>query len=309
MENSRPFLILRYSLIQEAQGALQIKSLPDPKGRAILVSLVGDREFFSNSVKYGFIGFSITSPTNQGQFPSDRFVIGKTAKLRHTHVGEKIPGDIIEHKADDWIPLITIVDLLEQYIFIQKDWRFGTDEQILKAVQSGMRPPVLSEFNHRVFVEPKTRKERFWTVVRSRRKIYKLQLKMISPNILETNKKAKEALAALKNLFGQDETSITLESEAGDLHVPENPIADYVDYIAEGEGNWKLTTAGDHGGKKTFSSAECTEIIELNIEVDEALPEGAQMEPSINNRVAGRLGDESRLVADVYDAIVNRLSR
>src|SRR3546814_10051544 len=88
----------------------------------------------------------------------------------------------------------------------------------------------------------------------------------MSPNILETNQKARDALAKLNELFAQDAVSIVLENESGELSVPKNPVEDYVDYIAEGEGRWRVTTEGAHGGKKTHSSLEVVETIELPVD-------------------------------------------
>lgn len=309
MDVAKPFLILRYSLIQEAQGSLASVALPDPKGRSILISILNDREFTSNGVRYSFVGFSEATPTAQLAFPKERFFVGKTAKLRQTHVGEKVPGNIIEHQADDWIPLITVMDLVEQYIFIQKDWRFGTEEQICKAVQSGLRDPVLAEYNHRIFVEPKTRKESFWSVIKDHDKIYKISLSLISPNILETNKNAKEALKALKDLFGQDEVSITLENEAGDLQIPENPISDYVDYIAEGEGSWAVTTEGESGAKKTHTSLEVAETVEILVPSEDDISEEQQLELVTGEPAPGRASKDTQIVAEVFTTVAKRLRR
>lgn len=309
MELAKIFLILRYSLLEEAQAVLDPNPLPPIKGQAILASILNDREFTSNAVKYSFVGFSPAAPSRTLDFPKDRFYIGKTAKLHKTHAGEKVPGDIIEHHVDDWVPLVTIIDVHEQYIFIQKDWRFGNEQQIYSAVQAGLRGPVLSEYNHRVFVEPKTRTEQFWGVVGEHKKIYKVQLYLISPNILETNKHAKEALKSLEALFGQDEVGITLENESGDLKVPKNPIADYVDYIAEGEGRWKITTEGEHGGKKTYKSADLAETVELNVLADKSDTDSRQMTIDEDVSPIDRASDNSRLAADVFTVIAKKLRR
>ena len=67
---------------------------------------------------------------------------------------------------------------------------------------------------------------------------------------MRTNEKAREALAELKKLYGQDEMSLVLENDSGSLVIPKNPIADYVDYASEGEGKWSLVTEGEKGGKR-----------------------------------------------------------
>ena len=143
MKGIKPFLVLRYSLIENKQGALVPSPLPKPKGAVVVAALQDDgREFVKNKVRYSFVGFSYAEPTAD-EFPKGRFLVGKTAKHKLTKVGDKVPGDIVAHDADDWVPVITVVDTVDQYIFVQHDWRFGTDEQIANAIQAGLRDPVL----------------------------------------------------------------------------------------------------------------------------------------------------------------------
>ena len=94
MEESKEFLILRYSLIGETQLSLLSKNLPAPKGAAILPAIDKDTEFTLNGVKYGFVGFSMVETISGYNFPEKRFWVGKTAKLRTALRGEKIPAVI-----------------------------------------------------------------------------------------------------------------------------------------------------------------------------------------------------------------------
>lgn len=299
MKNTGEFLVLRYSLVEEAQNSLAISELPTPKGAAVSVALLGDREFIRNNVRYAFVGFSEVKPTDLYQFQDGRYMVGKVAKLRTAYVGEKVPGDIIEHEADDWIPLVAVFDLWEQYIFIQRDWRFGSEEQIANALQAGIREPVLAIFNHRVFVELKTRTTDFWSVVRSHNKIYRLEIKLISPNILRTNEKARDALKELKKLYGQDEISMTLENESGNLAIPEEPIADYIDYASEGEGTWVLVTEGERGGKKKHSSGKAAISVELPVPTPEEVYQEGQLELETGLPAPGREASDASLIAQV----------
>lgn len=309
MKGIKPFLVLRYSLIENKQGALVPKPLPKPKGRVVVSALQEDgREFIKNKVRYSFVGFSYVEPRGE-EFPSDRFLVGKTAKHKITKVGDKIPGDIVPHDADDWVPVITIVDVVEQYIFVQHDWRFGTEEQIANAIQAGLKNAVLEQYNYSLFIEPKTIKGEFWNVIRSHSKVYKVELELISPNILQTNVKARDALKAMKELFDQDEVKITLSNEYGDLKIPKAPIEDYVDYIEEGEGKWSVTTEGDHGGKKTYKSISAIVTIDLDIPSDEVLMHEGQLELETGQPAPGRVDNDARMVADVYSAISDLLRR
>ncbi|MCQ8181784.1 hypothetical protein NP603_11750 [Methylomonas sp. SURF-1] len=299
MKNTGNFLVLRYSLVEDAQTSLDVSPLPSTKGAAVLVALHGDREFEHHNVKYAFVGFAEAKPTELYTFQIGRYFVGKVAKLRTAHVGEKVPGDIIEREADDWIPLVAVFDLQEQYIFIQRDWKFGTESQVTNALQAGIREPVLAKYNYRVFIEAKTKTAEFWSVVQSHKRIYRLELKLISPNILRTNEKAREALEELKKLYSQDEISMVLESESGNLVIPQEPIADYVDYAAEGEGKWVLVTEGDRGGKKTHTSEEAAIYVELPIPTEEEIYNEGQLELETGLPAPGRESSDAGLIAQV----------
>ncbi|WP_237062472.1 hypothetical protein [Microbulbifer zhoushanensis] len=299
MKHTGEFLVLRYSLVQEAQESIDSSPLPEPKGVAVRVALIGDREFVRNNVRYAFVGFSEVKPTEKTQFRAGRYIVGKVAKLRTAHVGEKIPGDIVEHEADDWIPLVAVFDLQEQFIFVQKDWKFGTESQIGNAIQAGLREPILAKYNHRVFVEPKTKTAEFWSVVKSHSKIYRLEIRLISPNILRTNEKAREALEELKKLYGQDEMTLALENESGKLEVPKEPIADYIDYAAEGEGKWTLVTEGTRGGKKKHTSETAAISVELPVPTEEEIHNEGQLELETGFPAPGRETSDASLIAQV----------
>ena len=309
MKGIKPFLVLRYSLIENKQGALVPQPLPTPKGAVVVSALQDDgREFVKNKVRYSFVGFSYVEPVAD-EFPKGRFLVGKTAKHKITKVGDKIPGDIVPHDADDWVPIITIVDIVDQYVFVQHDWRFGTEEQIANAIHAGLKDAVLDEFNYSIFIEPKTIKGEFWNVVSSHRKVYKVELELISPNILETNVKARDALRAMKELFDQDEVKIILSNEYGDLKVPASPLEDYVDYIEEGEGKWSVTTEGEHGGKKTHKSISAIVTLDLDVPSDEVVMHEGQLELETGQPAPGRSDSDARMVADVYSEICKSLRR
>lgn len=265
MDREQRFVTLRYFLIEEGPVLFEPETLPRIKGEAILTALDKDREWLKRGVRYAFLGFTATVPDQADNFPANRFVVGKIAKHRKAHVGERVPGDIIEHEEDDWIPLIVIIDLLTQTIYARKDSRFGTVQQICTAIEAGVRSSILSTYNHRIFVEPKPVEGTFWEVIESHRKIYRLELRLVSPNILQTNIKAREAISALSDLYGQDEVSFKMKNDSGDLQVPKEPTADYINYIEQGEGTWRTTTEGKHGGKKSHSSADSAETLELDV--------------------------------------------
>lgn len=91
-----------------------------------------------------------------------------------------------------------------------------------------------------------------------------------------------------------------MKSESGNLKIPELPTEDYVEYIEEGEGEWKLKV-NDNGVRKIISSASLTETIELLVHknVNEVLlnsqyeldVQEVQDYDNVQSRVATKLTD------------------
>ena len=299
----KEYLILRYSLVEEIQNVIESEPIPKIKGEAILPSIKSDREFQSNGVLFSILGFHLLEPAFGYDFPTRRFYIGKIAKRKKQQIGEKVPGDIVEFEHDNWIPISIIIDVETQHIFARKDWRFGNPEHIAKTLQVALTEPVLSTYNHRIFVEGRSNPDTFWKIIGTKNKIYRLELRLISPNILDTNQKARDALEALQDVFGQEELDITLKNEAGELKVPENPVSNYLEYIAEGEGSWTIMTEGDRGGKKTHSSKENIDTVNLP-EIENETVDVSQMELDQEpNSEKNENYEEANLGAEIYATI------
>ena len=298
-------MAIQYSLVEESQHVLESKPIPTIKGHAILPAISQDRELKSNGVLYSVIGFHELNPSFGYDYPKGRLYIGKLAKLKKQQTGEKVPGDIVEFEHDNWIPITVVIDIDTQHIFARKDWRFGTPEHIARSMQVAFSEPVLGAYNHRIFIEGKSEASTFWNIVESKRKIYRLDFKLISPNILDTNQKARDALESLKDIFDQDEIDISLKNENGDLKIPEEPISNYLEYIAEGEGSWNVVTEGERGGKKAHSSNENIDTVNLpELNGDVADDNQLQLDHTEDDR-SPRNYEEASLGAEVYATIKN----
>lgn len=301
--SEKEYLVLRYSLVEDSQKSFDSKPVPDIKGQAILCAIQNDREFKSNGVIFSIVGFHPIEPQHGYEFPGNRFYLGKLAKLKKQQTGEKVPGDIVEFEHDNWIPITVIIDTETQHIFARKEWRFGSTEHIAKSIQAAFSEPILSIYNHKIFVEGKSKPRTFWNIVEAKSKIYRLDFKLISPNILDTNQKAREALVSLKEIFGQEEIDISLKNESGKLKIPQNPISNYLEYIAEGEGSWNLVTEGESGGKKAYSSNENIDTVELPTLKGESVDDAQLSLDQASNRNKPTNHDEAHLGVEIYAAI------
>lgn len=266
------FYILRYSLVEEKQKTCFPKALPFPKGSAIEIAILNDKEWFDKGTKFSFVGFKKVKFNGDNiQDLAGCLYIGKFARLRKAKLGGKIPGDIVDHEEDDWIPIIVIFDTKNQFIFVQKNYKFSNVNDvkyICRKIENGLLDSVLPEYNYNIFVEPIPKQGGFWSIVDTHEKIYELDMTLISPNILQTNQKARKALENIQNLYSPDKTEIKMKSKSGSLEVPKNPIKDYIEYIEEGEGEWKVKV-DEKGRKKTISSYHMAETIVLPIYKEE----------------------------------------
>lgn len=62
--SQKEYLILRYSLVEESQKAIDTKPIPSIKGHAILPAIKTDREFKNNGVMYSVLGFHDLRPVS-----------------------------------------------------------------------------------------------------------------------------------------------------------------------------------------------------------------------------------------------------
>lgn len=266
------FYILRYSLIEEKQKTCFPKALPFPKGNAIEIAILNDKEWLDKGTKFSFVGFKKVKFSGDNiQNLAEYLYIGKFARLRKAKLGGKIPGDIVDHEEDDWIPIIVIFDTKNQFIFVQKNYKFANVNDvkyICRKIENGLLDSVLPEYNYNIFVEPIPKQGGFWSIVDTHEKIYELDMTLISPNILQTNQKARKALENIQDLYSPDKTEIKMKSKSGSLEVPKNPIENYIEYIEEGEGEWKVKV-NENGRKKTISSYHMAETIILPIYKEE----------------------------------------
>lgn len=258
MNKIKDFYVLRYSIVKEDPVLIETPPLPEVKGNTILPALLHSHQWEARGIIYQFIGFS------KETIDDSDFYVGKIAKLKTTQLGVKISEDIVEKETDDWKAIILIIDTKNQFIFARKNSSFGDVSHICKSIQNGINEVVTPEYNHKVFVEPVPSKGKFWEIVNNSEKIYRVELVMISPNIMETDKRARDALEDLKNLFNQDTTVIEMKNDAGELIIPHDPIDMYIEYIEEGEGKWELiTNYNKTNRKKKFNSDGTPEVLDI----------------------------------------------
>ncbi|WP_129128234.1 hypothetical protein [Geomonas oryzae] len=256
--NVKVFYVLRYTLVEEGQARLFAEPLPTPKGYAICGALTnaGADVFFRYwGVQYSFVGFQHI----QG---NSRFLLGKFAKLKKVDLGEYEPGDIKSDSHDNWIPLNCLIDCESQHILIEKKVSFADIGSIMSIMSFGLNRIISDKYNCKVFIKGITNKHLFWNIVDESERIYALELKLLSPNLLDANLTARASLAALKMLFTQDTITITLKNDAGNLSVPVQPTNDYIDYISEGEGEWKIVRMLQ-GVKRKFYSRDSIKTIDV----------------------------------------------
>lgn len=255
------FKILRYALIPYEQMAHWERPLPDPKGRAIEVALpLGEtppRRFEYRKRDHALVGFSPISD-------DDRFLLGRLAKKRKTAIGELREHDVIEITTDDWLPVWLFVDTDRQYIAVEMHGRFGRLGHVVQILQQVLTESVEEAYRHEVIVSPVTDARAFWEIVERASHVYRARLHFVSPNFLDTPGEFRELLKQWKRLFNQTEAGIELRNDDGKLLLPDALLKEPVEYIAAGEGDWKLSVE-EAGQRHSISSMDSSESLHLPI--------------------------------------------
>lgn len=252
MSSEIEFLLFRYTLPPPVSRPLFVQPLPTPRGAAVVTAII-DRRHANKPFPYwrrnnAWVGFREVGE-DTGVY------VGRVAKQIVLDKGDLVEGDVLSSSVESWLPLWCVFDTRRQLVAVEKSGDFGSTEHIQKTITAGLRKPILARYGHRVHVEPLTEVESFWKIIGEHEKLYRIELRLISPNLLEANRRASESLKALKQIFGQDEVNIKLENYKGNLKADDKVLQDYLEFAAVGEGRWKVVVRKiAERAKKTFSS-------------------------------------------------------
>jgi hypothetical protein len=240
------------------------RQLPVPKGRAIEVALpmqANPRLFTYRNREFAFVSFSYEQDLFGG-----RFMVGRLAKKKEIGVGQLRDQDIVEITTDDWIPVWLAIDISGQYMAVEMNPRFGGLEHVLQVLQHGLTAPIQHAYRHEILISAVTDARAFWDIVHEANRIFRVSLKFVSPNFLNTPRRARELLQSWKEIYNQTEANIDLKNEEGELRVPEDDLTEPVEYISAGEGSWTLEVGtADRPTRQVFTSRDGTETFQVNI--------------------------------------------
>ena len=253
------FKILRYALIPYDQTDAWERPLPEPKGRAIEVALplreTHPRLFQYRNRDHALVGFSSLAEGN-------RFLFGRLAKKREIAIGQLRQHDVVEITTDDWLPIWILFDTVDQYMAVEMHSRFGRLDHVIQVLQTALTESVEREHRHEVIVSPVTDARAFWEIVERAPRIFRARLRFVSPNFLDTPGQFRELLGRWRNLFNQTEAEVNLNNDEGNLSLPTQVLREPIEYIAAGEGDWKLTVE-DEGQRRSMSSKDSSESLRL----------------------------------------------
>lgn len=286
------FKVLRYALIPYEQMDHWETPLPEPKGRAIEVAMplreASLRIFNYRNREHALVGFSSVSEDG-------RFLFGRLAKKRETAIGELREHDVVKITTEDWLPIWILVDTDEQYIVVEMHGQFGTLDNVIAVLQSALTESVERKYRHEVIISPVTEARAFWEIVERAPRIYLASLRFVSPNFLDTPSEFRKLLRRWKSLFNQTEAGVDLRNEEGRLSLPEDLLTEPIDYIAAGEGDWKLTVE-EGGERRSMSSRDSSETLRLAISrashhqdgIDQGESEGIELIHALRKRIQER---------------------
>ncbi len=236
---SRNFITLGYYIIRSKQNTLFENKYPD--------TVEGKKKLFEEL----FLQNETTYISRKSEFVLadidhyDNYYYGKFAKRRTQKLSKK-EGHHIRDTSQTEYPYSYFVCDTEKNIFCieKKSSVYKNPENVIRILSAMVTEKIRAEEYVCIF-EAVTQKRAFWNTIKDAKKIYYLQLTLNSPNLLNSNKKAREAVKALQDKFNNTTTKVELKNEEGNLKIEENEITnDHVEYAEEAGGNWVVKFDG-----------------------------------------------------------------
>ena len=116
---------------------------------------------------------------------------------------------------------------------------------------------IFSLYGFEVLFEEITDSNTFWTFVNDSHGIYEISMTLNSPNLFGGFNNTNEMLKEVQETYNNSQTTIKLTSKKSILRriEPDNkPLADAVEYVSGGGGEWLLTVASKSGERKKYKS-------------------------------------------------------
>lgn len=127
-----------------------------------------------------------------------------------------------------------------QIILIErKTTAFQNINSVLKHIEWYMRDR-LRHYDYTFKLYPLAKSERFWQIVDSAEAIYELSLTFNAPNFGGGAEDLRDTLQNLKNETDNDQVTVEVKSEAGNLKIKKNFFDQFIEYITTIGGTYKL---------------------------------------------------------------------
>jgi len=124
-----------------------------------------------------------------------------------------------------------------------------------------------AKYSYEICFESIIEEGSFWKTIDNSDKIYSIEIKLNSPNMLGMGDDAANALKELKNEFNQSEYKLLLKNKKGELNIKKNKeLKSYIEYAEKGGGEWKVVSSTNGNNKNKVNSFDNTskKIVEFD---------------------------------------------
>lgn len=158
--------------------------------------------------------------------------------------------------------IFIIIDTKHQIIFIEKQNRvFSTSKYALEILRDQFNKS-LEQNDYSINIYPLVSSKNFWNYVDKADNIYELTLVFNKPNLaLLGNFETKKLLKEINDATDNETFEISLKSKFGTLKIVKNMIGDYIDYIREVGGRYKLKFKKNNATETKTSDSDVNKIV------------------------------------------------
>ena len=200
---------------------------------------------------------------------------------KSTYNRHDLVDDNIVQVTDNDYPYVTVlIDMKSQKFLIESDTKvfenYNTCESVIENIINNnlKQKDINFELNHILD------QEEFWKYFGSGKKIYNIQVKLISPNIFDSGSDAEKLMMDAYNNIGCNVLTMNFANSDGELNPDYNNFNSYIKYACDGGGSWKICVADENNRKAHISSRQKSRKVYIAM-TDEKLKESEMTDDKI----------------------------
>lgn len=199
----------------------------------------------------------------------DNILHCKLARRKTLQKRELTKNDIIETEIEDYPYVNIFIDLKGQKILVESNTQVFENYDTCSKVIQNIINYNLKEKGVSIKLNYITEEQEFWNYFKDNSKVYRIEFDLVAPNMFNSEDDATNIIKEAEKNVGANKLNITFKNEEGYLNPNKEGIESFIKYIANGGGNWSITTLNNIGKKEIIKSTQKSTKVNVPISNEE----------------------------------------